>query len=153
VTTDPPVDAVRSVIAVLGAIVVAQVLPELLETVLVRAAADGPLPDVTAYFTVRNQPRILVAKVVSTIFTSILAGYFAGRLAGSLELGHAGIAGILQTATLAWGFTMGEYAAATPPVVRIAIVAITAPAMVVGAWIRRRARLSELVAAGAGNSS
>jgi len=148
VTSDPPVDVVRSVIAVLGAIVVASVLPELLETVLVRAAADGPLANVTAYFAVRNQPGILAAKTLSSGFMSILAGYFAGKLAGSLELGHAGIAGILQTVTLAWGFTMGDYAWATPPVVRIAIVAITAPAMVLGAWVRRRARLSELAATG-----
>jgi hypothetical protein len=143
VAVDPPVELVRSVIAVLAGIIVASVLPEMLETTLVRAAAEGPLPDLAAYFDVRNRPAVLAAKVVSSALTAVLAGYFVAKLAGSLELGHAGIAGLVQTATLAWGFAIGEYASATPLWVRAALVLATAPAMVLGASVRRRARLSE----------
>jgi hypothetical protein len=143
-TEDPPVEIVRSVIAVLAGMLVASVLPEVLETTLVRAAADGPLADATAYFAVRNRPAILAAKIVSGALTSVLAGYFVARLCGSLELGHAAIAGLVQTSTLAWGYTIGEYASATPLWVRALLLAMTAPAMVLGASVRRRARLVEL---------
>jgi uncharacterized membrane protein YraQ (UPF0718 family) len=144
VTADPPIELVRSVIAVLAGLIVASVLPELLETTLVRAASDGPLADISAYFAVRNRPAVLAAKIVSSVLMAVLAGYFVAKLAGSLELGHAAIAGLVQTATLLWGFTIGEYAAATPLWVRGALVAATAPAMVLGASVRRRVRLSDL---------
>ncbi len=145
-TADPPVEIVRGVIAVLAGMMVASVLPEVLETTLVRAASEGPLNDVAAYFAVRNRPSILVAKIVSGALTAVLAGYFVAKLAGSLELGHAAIAGLVQTATLAWAFTIGEYASATPIWVRALLLALTAPAMVLGASVRRRARLAELPA-------
>jgi hypothetical protein len=143
VTTDPPVDLVRSVIAVLGGIVIGAVLPEVLETTLVRAASDAPLADLSAYFAIRNRPGMLVTKIVSSGLTGVLAGYFAAKLSGTLELGHAAIAGLVQTASLAWGFTLGEYASATPIWVRVFLVALAAPAMLLGASVRRRARLAE----------
>lgn len=141
---DPPVGSSRSLTAVLAGIVVAAVLPEVLETTLVRAAADGPLPDLSAYFAVRNQPALLAARVATGALTAVLAGYFVARLAGSLELGHAALAALVHTASLAWGYTAGEYASATPVWARAALVAGAMPAMIAGAWVRRRARLAEL---------
>ncbi len=41
--------------------------------------------------------------------------------------------------TLIWSFTVGEYAAYTPVWTRIALVALTGPAMVAGAAVRARA--------------
>ena len=44
-----------------------------------------------------------------------------------------GIGSGVQTAVLVWSFTAGEYAASTPGWTRIALVALTGPAMIGGA--------------------
>ena len=50
-----------------------------------------------------------------------------------------GIGAGVQTAVLVWSFTAGEYAAYTPVWTRIALVALTGPAMIAGASLRARA--------------
>jgi len=74
---------------------------------------------------------------------AILGGYMTAKVAGRQELGHGGAAALVQTAALAWGFTVGEYAAFTPVWMRVALVALTGPAMVAGASIRARAARSQ----------
>lgn len=135
-------DLIRSVIAVMGGVLMYSVVSETLETTLVRAMADGPINDMTAYFAVRNQPVVLAVKIVVGLFTGVLAGYLSAKVAGAEELQHGAATAAIQTAAMVWGYTGGEYAALTPVWARIVLVLTTAPAMLVGAAVRRKARLA-----------
>lgn len=130
---------IRSLVAILGGIGLISIVAELLEFTLVAAAAGGPLTDLDAYFAIRNRPSILGAKLVYNTVAAILGGYVTARIAGRHEMEHARIAALVQTAALIYGFTAGEYASFTPPWMRLALIMLTAPAMLAGAMIRARA--------------
>ncbi|MBI3048923.1 MAG: hypothetical protein HYY76_11515 [Acidobacteria bacterium] len=134
---------VRSLVAVLGGILLISVVVEVLEFTLVNARAGGAIADMPQYFAVRNQPMMLGAKLVYNTLAAVLGGYMTAKVAGSRERLHGGAAALVQTAALIWGFTAGEYAAFTPVWTRVALVAVTGPAMLVGASIRGRAARSQ----------
>ena len=133
----------RSIIAVLGGIGLVSIVVETLEFTLVNAVAGGTILDMAGYFAVRNRPAILGAKLVYNTLAAVLGGYMTAKVAGTREMAHAGVAALLQTAALIWGFTAGEYAAFTPAWMRIALVLLTGPAMLAGASIRARAARSQ----------
>ena len=130
---------VRSIIAVLGGIGLISLVTEALEFTLVRAAAGGPIPDMAAYFAVRNGPAILAAKLVYNTLAAVLGGYMTAKVAGGREVPHAVVGALVQTAALIWGFTASEYAGFTPVWMRVALVLLTGPAMVAGGLVRARA--------------
>jgi hypothetical protein len=131
----------RSLVAVLGGLLMLFVLTQVLELVLVRTAAAGPLENMEQYLAVRGRTVVLAGLLASQAVASLLAGYMTAKVAGSAELTHAGIAAALQTALFAWGFTVGENASLSPVWVRVATVVITAPAMLAGASVRAKARV------------
>ncbi len=135
----PGGNPIRSIIAVLGGIGIISLVTEVLEFTLVRAAAGGPIADMTAYFAVRNRPAILAAKLAYTPLAALLGGYMTAKVAASRELPHVLAAAAIQTVALAWGFTTGEYAPFTPVWMRVALVLLTGPAMVAGGAVRARA--------------
>lgn len=135
-------DLIRSIIAVMGGVLLYSVLDQVLETTLVRAMATGPIADEAGYFAVRNQPTALAAKVIFGGLVAVLAGYLSAKIAGAEEIQHGLASAAIQTASMAWGYTVGEYAALTPLWARIALVLTTAPIMIGGAAIRRKARLA-----------
>lgn len=134
---------IRSIIAVLGGVALVNVLTQLLEAMLIAAAAGGPVADSAALFAVRNRPAVLGATLASDALVALLAGYMTAKIAGRRELLHAGAAAAVVTAALARGFTIGEGAALTPAWMRVALVALTGPAMIAGASIRARAARSQ----------
>ncbi len=123
----------------LGGIGLVSIVVETLEFTLVNAVAGGTILDMAGYFAVRNRPVILGAKLVYNTLAAVLGGYMTAKVAGTREMAHAGVAALVQTAALIWGFTAGEYAAFTPAWMRIALVLLTGPAMLAGASIRARA--------------
>jgi hypothetical protein len=133
------VSPIRSIVAVLGGILLVSVVVEVLEFTLVNARAGGAITDMSEYVAVRNQPVMLAAKLVYTSLAAVLGGYMTAKVAGRQELLHGGVAALAQTAALIWGFTAGDYAAFTPVWMRVALVALIGPAMVAGASIRARA--------------
>jgi hypothetical protein len=143
--SDPksPIPGSRIVLAVIGGMLLFMVVSELLETTLVNAVADRPVADVTAYFAVRNSSTVLGAKVVYNTLAAILAGYMTAKIAGRHEMRYTGITAALQTASLAWGVTMGEYASFTPIWMRWMLVLTTGPAMLLGAAVRAKASAEE----------
>jgi len=134
---------IRSIIAVLGGVALVNVLTQLLEAMLIAAAAGGPVADAAALFAVRNRPAVLGATLASDALVALLAGYTTAKIAGRRELLHAGAAAVVVTAALARGFTVGEGAALTPVWMRVAVVALTGSAMIAGAAIRARAARSQ----------
>ena len=129
----------RSLLAVLVGIGLISLVVEPLEFTLVNAAASGPISDMAGYFAVRNQPGILTAKLVYTSAAALLGGYVAAKVAGRAEMAHVGFAATAQTAALIWGATTSEYAAFTPRWTWIALIMLTAPAMLAGGAVRARA--------------
>jgi hypothetical protein len=142
------VNPVRSVIAVLGGILLVTFMARALELTLVNALADGPIEDITRYFDVRNRPGILAAKLAYSTLAAVLGGYMVAKIAGTAEMWHAGVAAVLLTAAVVSEFTTAEYAAFTPAWIRIALVLMMGPAMLGGAAIRARA--TRLLATDAG---
>jgi hypothetical protein len=136
-----PVTLVRAIIAVLGALVLFSGLSQVLEFMLVRAAAGDAIPTMAAYLAVLNRPALLVSKVVLDLMVAVLTGYMCARIAGGRELLFAGLAAAAESCSLAWGFTTGEYTA-LPVWVRALIIATAGPGMIAGAWVRMQARLA-----------
>ena len=132
--------AIRSIIAVMGGIAVISLVVEALEFTLVTAVSGGSIADMSGYFEVRNRPTILTAKVVYNTLAAVLGGYTTAKIAGTRELIHTGVAAVIQTVALIWGFTLGEYASFTPAWTRIALVLLMGPAMMAGGMIRAKAR-------------
>jgi hypothetical protein len=136
----PQLNPVRSVIAVLGGMLLLFMLSQILELVLVRTAAAAPLQNIEEYMAVRGRSGVLIGLLVSQVVAALLAGYTTAKVAAVAEMAHAALAAALQTILFTWGFTMGENASLTPVWMRIAIVLVTAPAMLAGASVRAKAR-------------
>jgi hypothetical protein len=133
----PMLNPMRTAIAALGGFLLLFVLSQSLEWALVNALAGAPLQNTEAYLAVRNRTGVLVGVLGSTAVAALLAGYVTAKVAGAAELSHAGLAAAL----FAWGINTGESAAITPMWMRVAMVALTAPAMLVGASVRAKARV------------
>lgn len=131
---------VKSLTAVLGAILVIFALGQVLEVVLVMTLSDPRPETIEQYFSVRERTPIQIGILISHGIAALLGGYIAARIAGSQEMLHAAIAATVQIGFLLWGFAPGENAAMTPLWNRVALVAVTAPAMLAGASVRAKAR-------------
>jgi hypothetical protein len=136
----------RSILAVLAGVSLVNVLTQLLEAMLIAATAGGPVADTAALLEVRNRPPVLVAKLVSDTLIALLAGYTTAKIAGRHERLHGGVAALVVTAALVRGFTVGQDAALTPTWMRVALVALTGPAMLAGASVRARAAVQSPLA-------
>lgn len=133
------INPIRSIVAVLGGLGLVSLVTEALEFTLVTAVSGGSIADIPGYFEVRNRPTILAAKLVYNTLAAVLGGYMTAKVAGSRQLLHAGVAALLQTMALIWGFTQSEYAVFTPVWMRIVLVLSTGPAMMTGAAVHARA--------------
>ena len=131
--------SVKSIIAVLGGIVIISFLSQLLEVPLVQALTSAPIGDMNAYMAARNQPPMHAALVVIAGVTGVLGGYLVAKIAGEHELLHAGVAAVLQTLLLVRGFAAEDAGAVLPGWVRVALVLVTMTAMLLGATVRARA--------------
>ncbi len=129
----------RWILAVIVGVVVAYVLAQQLEGVLVRSAAGRNLYTAGDYFAVRNTPPILVGRLALSLAAGILGGYMAARIAKDAALRVAAIAAAALTVMLVVDFTSGEFAWGTPVWMRVALVVVTGPAMLAGAAVRIRA--------------
>jgi hypothetical protein len=133
-------DIIRSIIAVLAGVAVVSLLVEPLELTLVRAVADGPIANEAEYFAVRNRPLLLAVRVLLSGVAGLLGGYVAAKVAGAREMAHVKAAAVLQTLALLNGMFFGAYAAATPRWAWVAMIVVTAPAMLAGGSIRVAAK-------------
>ena len=127
---------VRTVAAVIAGILLAYGLPWLLERILVESYAGGRLVGAAAYFDVRNTPGIIAARLVMAFFLSLLAGHSAARIAREDAVRTVAISAAALSMVLIYDFTAGEFAWGTPIWLRVALVMITGPMMVFGAYVR-----------------
>ncbi len=130
---------IRAALAVVIGILIAYGLPWLLERVLVESMAERNLYTAGDYYMVRNTAGIMTARIAMNFFLSILAGHAAARIAGEDMVRTVAISASALTLLLIGEFTTGEFAWGTPIWMRIVLVAITGPAMVLGAYARAAA--------------
>jgi hypothetical protein len=129
---------IRSTVAVIGGLALTSLLTQLLEFAVVSAAGGG-VTDMPGYFAVRNRPGVFAAVLASGTLVAVLGGYIAAKVAGQREVVHGLVMAAIQTAALAFGATVGDFATMVPLWMRIATVLVTGPAMLAGAAIRQAA--------------
>jgi hypothetical protein len=130
---------VRSIIAVLGSIVVIFFLSDALEVPTVAMLASTRPADMDAYLLARYEPAVLAGRAGIAAAVGVLGGYLAAKIAGQYEMRHAMVALALQTFVSIRAFEADASAVQVPLWVRLALVSVTSVAMVVGAAVRARA--------------
>ena len=135
-----PSEWARGAAVVLAALLLIGLIDQTLEQILVGALAQAPLIDAAAYLAVRNRPGVLAATLVTHAFASLLTGYIVGKLAGHHEVRHAVAAAVV--ATIVYGVSFARPNVLLPPVwAHAALLIITPPALIAGAYVRGQARL------------
>ncbi len=130
---------IRTIAAVIAGVLLAYGLPWVLERVLVESAAGRNLSGAGDYYAIRNTAGIIAARLGMAVFVSVLAGHMAARIAKDDAVRTVAISAAAISLILIWEFTGGEFAWGTPIWMRIALVAVTGPAMVLGAYARAMA--------------
>ncbi len=130
----------RSIAVVLAGMLLLGFIDQTLERTLVMTLAQAPVQDEASYLAIRNRPMVLGISIVTHALASLLTGYVVGRLAGSYEVQHAAAVAAMFTLLL-------TFASVTPNVMlpplwmRVAMIVITPPALIAGAYIRGQARI------------
>ena len=130
----------RSIAVVVAGLLLLGFIDQTLERTLVMVLAQGvAIKDEAAYLAIRNRPIVLAITVVTHGFASLLTGYVIGKLVGMREVQHAASTAALFT--LAVIFASAAPNVMLPPIwVRMAMLVITPPAMIAGAYVRGQAR-------------
>jgi hypothetical protein len=131
--------ATKSVIAVLGGMVLMYFLAELLEPPLVAWLASQRPATMAEFLVVRNEQSVVAGRLALTGFTGLLTGYTVGKIAGHHEVAHAGASAALHAFVLLRAFAAAPATAPLPVSTRVAFVAVAVAAMLAGAAIRARA--------------
>ena len=126
----------RTVLAIVVGILLAYGLPWVLERVLVEGVAGRNLYTAGDYYAVRNTAGVITARLAMAVFLSVLSGHVAARIAREDAVRTVAISAAALSMVLIWEFTGGEFAWGTPIWMRVALIAITGPAMVLGAYVR-----------------
>ena len=130
----------RSVAVVVVGVLMMNFIDQILGAVLLQAVAGGPITDQASYLAVFERPLVPAVVVATHGLAAVLSGYVMARLAGGHEVQHAaaaaGLAVIMFLAAPAAPNVM------IPPMwVRIAMIAMTPPGMIAGAYVRGQARI------------
>jgi hypothetical protein len=129
----------RSVVAVVGGLILLRVMDAVLLSTLVRALADTPPTDDASYLAAQNEPVVLGSTLVAHTFSSVLVGYLIGRIARSQEVRHAIAAGVVLAAAYL-AAVLADDPALPPMWARVTLLVVTPPALVAGATVRAQAR-------------
>ena len=135
------VEPLRSLLAVVVGLVLIRLLGQILEQTLVLSIADQPPTDVASYVAVRNRGWVTTVLLGVHAFVSVMAGYVVGKIAGEQEVRHSVIVGALQLVLFLWAFTAADASVLPPLWARLALLAISVPALAAGATVRADARL------------
>jgi len=130
---------IRAIAAVVVGILLAYGLPWVLERVLVESVAGRNLATASDYYLVRNTAGLMAARILMAVILSVLAGHVAARVAKEDMVRTIAISAAAMTVMLISEYTIGEFAWGTPIWMRVALVLITGPAMVLGAYARAAA--------------
>lgn len=110
-----------------------------LQRVLVFAVSEQPPADEASFLAVRNDPLVSGLWVVTHVFAAALVGYVIARIARAHEVRLAGIAALLLTVQYVAAMLSGTNQL-PPGWVIPAMIVLTPPALVGGAYVRAEAR-------------
>lgn len=130
----------RSIAVVVLGLLLVGFIDQTLERTLVQTLAQVPIKDEASYLAVRNRPMVLAMTVITHGFASLLTGYVLGKLAGTREVQYAAATAALFTLALI-GAAAAPNVMLPPMWVRLAMLAITPPALIGGAYVRGQARM------------
>ena len=131
--------SVRSVIAVLGGMIIMFFLVEAIEPPTVALLAAHRPAGMDDYLAARTEPAVLAGRAAVFAVTGLLAGYMVAKIAGEYELAHAGVAFALQAVLMFRAFAADPAASLLPWWIRAGLVLTTGVAMLLGAAVRARA--------------
>lgn len=113
-----------------------------IEMGIVTALHGSFTQDQAVYFSVRNRPAVLMAKLAYNTVAAFLAGYAAAWVAGRAALLHGAVLAIIQLALFIWGMVFSEYAGTAPTWAWLALVPLMGMGILLGAHSQRRRRRS-----------
>lgn len=128
----------RSVLAVLAGLVLISIIVESLEFGLVAFVNRGVTTDPDVYFSVRNRPGFLAAKLVYNTAGAIVGGWLAAWLAGRSPIGHGVALAVVQTAAFGWALANPSLRRSTPDWMWASLIAVTFAGIVAGSLLQRR---------------
>jgi len=128
----------RSVLAVVVGLLLISLIVEPLEFVLVALVNGAIVTEQEAYFTIRNQPALLAAKVAYNTAAAIIGGYVAAWIARRAPLAHGVTLALVQTVAFGWALTRPELRGTTPDWMWACLIVLTFAGIVAGSWLRRR---------------
>ena len=128
-------NAIRGLVAVIGALAVTRLLVQPLEITLVNALAQQPLNTPADFAAVLNSPLMMAARLFYTGVAAILGGYVAARIAAHDPMRYTIVAAVFQAIVLIWGFAAG-YALPTPVWMQVALVAVSTLGILAGGAVR-----------------
>ena len=131
----------RSIAVVVVGVLMMNFIDQILGAALLQAVAGGAITDQASYLAVFDRPLVPALVVVTHGLAALLSGYVMGKLAGGRELQHAAAAAGL--AVIAFLAAPAAPNMMVPPMwVRMAMIAITPPGMLAGAYVRGQARIA-----------
>jgi hypothetical protein len=128
-------NAIRGLVAVIGALAVTRLLVQPLEVTLVNALAQQPLNTAGDFAAVLNSPLMMAARLFYTGVAAILGGYVAARIAAHDPMRYTMVAAAFQAIVLIWGFAAG-FALPTPIWMRLALVVVSTTGILAGGAVR-----------------
>jgi hypothetical protein len=128
----------RSVLAVVVGLVLISAIVEPLEFLLVGLLNRGLTTDPDIYFQVRNQPAVLVAKLVYNTAAAIAGGWVAAWLARRTPVAHGIALAVIQTAAFGWALANPALRRSTPDWMWACLIVLTFAGTVVGSLLQSR---------------
>lgn len=128
----------RSILACGFGLVVISLIVESLEFGLVALRNRGVTTDPEVYFSVRNQPAILAAKLVYNTAAAIVGGFVAARLAGRAAVVHGIVLAVVQTIAFGWALANPALRRSTPDWMWACLIVLTFAGIIIGSLLEVR---------------
>jgi hypothetical protein len=128
----------RGLVGVLVALAISVGFVQFLERILGDALAGHALQSMDEYALVLNAPLVVVARVVISSFTALLAGYFCAKLAETDQMRYTLIAVIFRIIVFV-AFNRSPYMPPTPVWALAVLLVASSATMLVGGAIRAAA--------------
>lgn len=130
---------IRSLFAIIAGLLIISFIVEGIEFGII-AAITGEIPspqNLESYFAVRNQPSILILKLIYTALASVIGGYLTSWIAKEAYK-HTVILASVQTIALIYGMTATEFSSYTPNWLWIMLMGICFVFILLGAYVYQR---------------
>lgn len=131
---------VRSILGIVAGIVAISAVVEGLEFGLVTLINGEPTTDPEAYYSVRNRPWFLAAKLIYNTAAAVGGGYLAALIAGYEEVKHGIGLAVLQTAAFLFALSQPDISRWTPVWIWVGLITLTLLGILAGARLRAARR-------------